>query len=324
KRRKQDKSSYFLSTSKTEVKPQSFSIREPSRSEGSNSGLSKTVERLEKKEGLQAPCPRRDVPNAPTKLIKGLTLSRKLFFGLEQLYPNAEIIERDFDRWNTIAWGQYSVSSSTLVSFLAAEADVIVSPATGIIVTTLLEAIQKPPPGHRGQSLIRERISRVALRYERLVVLVSEANTVDETVRDLTPQETIAYAEFIGFAAALDSKVNVFYVGGGEATLLQWLCSFAARHAPEATQIQEHLIQDETQWELFLRCAGFNAYAAQAVLGRLKLGDHTTVGESECSKPGLVAFITMTDVERLQRFRDLMGGERVLNRVNKTLSTKWR
>ncbi|KAI0446752.1 hypothetical protein F4803DRAFT_502346 [Xylaria telfairii] len=323
KRRKQDKSSYFRSTPKAEVRLQPLSIREPSRLAGNNLGLSKPAERPEKKVGLQAPCPR-DALNAPTKLIKGLTLSRKLFFGLEQYYPNAEIIERDFDRWNTIAWGQYSVSTSTLVSFLAAEADVIVSPATGIIATTLLEVIQKPPPGHRGQSLIRERISRIALRYERLVVLVSEANAVDETVRDLTPQETIAYAEFIGFATALDSKVNVFYVGGGEATLLQWLCSFVARHTPEATQIQEHIIQDETQWELFLRCAGFNAYAAQAVLCRLKLGDHTAVGESECSKPGLVTFITMTDVERLQRFRDLMGGESVLNRVNKTLATKWR
>ncbi|RYC54285.1 hypothetical protein CHU98_g11923 [Xylaria longipes] len=324
KRRKQDKSSYFMSTAKPEVEPRSLSIREPSRSEGNNASLPEIVERPQKKTRLQAPCPRLDVPGAPTKLIKGLTLSRKLFFGLEELYPSAEIIERDFDRWNTVAWGQYSVSSSTLVSSLAAEADIIVSPATGIIVTTLLKVIQKPPPGRRGQSSIRGRISCVALRYERLIVLVSEANTVDETMRDLTSPETMAYAEFVGFTTGLDSKVEVFYVGGGEATLLKWLVSSAAQHAPEATESQEHLIQDETHWEVFLRCAGFNAYAAQAILGRLKLKDHSTDGESECSKPSLVEFITMTDIDRLQRFRDLMGGENVLNRVNKTLVTKWR
>ncbi|KAI0456640.1 hypothetical protein F5B21DRAFT_513226 [Xylaria acuta] len=324
KRRKQDKSSYFMSTSKPELEPKSLSIRESSRPEGNKASLSEIVERPQKKTTLQAPCPRLDVPKAPTKLIKGLTLSRKLFFGLEELYPNAEIIERDFDRWNTVAGGQYSVSSSTLLSFLAAEADVIVSPATGVIVTTLLEVIQKPPSGHRGQSSIRERISCVALRYERLIVLVSEANAKDESVRDLTPPEIIAYTEFIGFTTGLDSKVEVFYVGGGEATLLKWLVSSAARHAPEATESQEYLIQDETQWEMFFRCAGFNAYAAQAILGRLKLEGHNADGGSECSKPGLVAFITMTDVERLQRFRGLMGGENVLNRVNKTLVTKWR
>ncbi|KAI0468685.1 hypothetical protein F4859DRAFT_524207 [Xylaria cf. heliscus] len=324
KRRKQDRSSYFTSTAKTDVKAQLLSVRVLSQSEENSSGPSKILGQLGTKAALQTPYPKLDVPNAPTKLIKGLALSRKLFFGLEQLYPNAEIIERDFDRWNTIAWGQYSVSSSTLVLSLAAEADVIVSPATGIVVTTLLKVIQKPPPGYRGQTSIRERISCMALRYERLIVLVSEANAVDDMVHDLTSPETAAYAEFIGFAAGLDSKVEVFYVGGGEATLLKWLVSFAARHAPEATKTQEHLIQDETHWEIFLRCAGFNAYAAQAILGRLRLEGHNTIGESECSKPGLAAFLTMADAERLQRFRDIMGGESVINRVNKTLATKWR
>ncbi|KAI0183897.1 hypothetical protein EV127DRAFT_486664 [Xylaria flabelliformis] len=322
KRRKEDKSSYFTSTSEPKVGLQSSSIRGPSLSEEkvASRSQSETVGRPQKKNTLQAPCACLDIPRAPTKLIKGLTLSRKLFFGLEKLYPEATIIERDFDRWNTVAGGQRSVLSSSLGS---AEADVLVSPTTGIIVTTLLQAIQRPPPGHRRQSSIRERISCVALRYERLIVLVSEANTIDETVRDLTPPEAIAYAEFVGFTIGLDSTIEVLYVGGGEATLLKWLVSSAIRHAPEAAESQEHLIQDETQWELFLRRAGFNAYAAQAILGRLKLHARDADGESESSTPSLAAFITMTDVERLQRFRDLMGGESVLDRVNKTLATKW-
>ncbi|KAI0553576.1 hypothetical protein F4679DRAFT_580303 [Xylaria curta] len=326
KRRKEDKSSYFMSTSEPEVELKSSSIRGPSQSEEkvASRSQSETLGRPRKKSTLPAPCACLDIPRVPTKLIKGLTLSRKLFFGLEKMYPEATIIERDFDRWNTVTEGQGSVLSSTLVSSLAAEADVVVSPTTGIIVTTLLKAIQKPPPGHRGQSPIRERISCVALRYERLIVLVSEASTVDETVRDLTPPEAIAYAEFVGFTIGLDSKVEAFYVGGGEDTLLRWLVSSAIRHAPEAAESQEHLIQDETQWEVFLRRAGFNAYAAQAVLGRLKLDERDVDGESECSKPSLAAFIMMTDVERLRRFRDLMGGESVLDRVNKTLATKWR
>ncbi|TRX97817.1 hypothetical protein FHL15_001027 [Xylaria flabelliformis] len=322
KRRKEDKSSYFTSTSEPEVGLQSSSIRGPSRSEEKlvSRIQSETVGRVQKKNTLQAPCACLDIPRAPTKLIKGLTLSRKLFFGLEELYPEATIIERDFDRWNTVTGGRCSVLSSSLGS---AEADVLVSPTTGIIVTTLLQAIQKPPPGHRGQSSIRERISCVALRYERLIVLVSEANAIDETVRDLTHPEAIAYAEFVGFTIGLDSTIDVLYVGGGEATLLKWLVSSAIRHAPEAAESQEHLIQDETQWELFLRRAGFNAYAAQAILGRLKLHARDADGEIERSTPSLAAFITMTDVERLQRFRDLMGGESVLDRVNKTLATKW-
>ncbi|KAJ2998520.1 hypothetical protein NUW58_g294 [Xylaria curta] len=322
KRRKQDKSPFFLPTSKHVIETRSLSAPMASRSKRGNPSPSKAQEQPQKEAKSRAPCPKINVSNPPTKLIKGLTLSRRLLSDLEQLYPSAEIIERDFDRWNNVVWGHSSVIKPTIVSSLVAEADVIVSPATGIIVTTLLRVIQKPLPGHGGQSAIRKRISCVALRYERLVVLVSEGNTVDETAHDLTPSETAAYAGFMGFIAGLNCKIEVFYVGGGEATLSRWLVSLAVHHAPEAAEVQQHLIQDESQWEVFLRRVGLNAYAAQSILVRLKANDHGSIGE-ECSKHGLVSFLTMTDVERLQRFRDLMGGECVLNRANELLKMRW-
>ncbi|KAJ8110606.1 hypothetical protein ONZ43_g5831 [Nemania bipapillata] len=272
---------------------------------------------------LQAPCPEINIPNTPTKLIKGLTLNRGLLSKLEQLYPTAEIIERDFDRWNTVTWGHQSILRPTIISSLAAEADVIVSPATGIIVTTLLKVIQKVLPGHTGQSSIRERLVSVALRYERLIVLVSEGNTEDETTRDLTPPETTAYADFISFAAGFDYKIEVFYVGGGEATLAKWLVSFAVRYAPEAAQTQARLIQDETQWEVFLRRAGFNAYAAQSILVLIKGRDSTDKEGDEFDNYGLAQFMTLTEAQRLDCFRTLMGGEKVLKRVNKMLEMRW-
>lgn len=323
KRRKQDRSVFFQPTCGLDVEPQSITIPGQVQSKGGIPGLPNAIEQTRKRAILQTPCPRIDISNAPTKLIKGLTLSRGLFSALEQLYPTAEIVERDFDRWNTVVWSHHSISRSTVVSPLAAEADVIVSPSTGIIVTTLLKVIQKPLPGYNGQSAICERISYVALRYERLIVLVSEGNTVDDTVRDLTSSETSAYAEFIGFIAMLDSKVEVVYVGGGEVTLGKWLVSFAVRHAPEAADVQEHIVQGETEWEVFLRRMGFNAYAAQGILVCLKHEDPGPREERECSERGLAAFMMVTGAERLRRFRGLMGGENVLNRVNKVLEMGW-
>ncbi|KAI3343011.1 hypothetical protein F4824DRAFT_510311 [Ustulina deusta] len=314
KRRKQDKSLFFL--------PTSVSQTEPSQPKGDISSVHSTLE-SQKNVTLPTPCPKMYISNAPTKLIKGLTLSRGLFSILEQLYPAAEIIERDFGRWNTATWSHHPESRLNVVSTVIAEADIIVSPATGIIVTTLSKAIQKPLPTYRGQSLIRQQIACVALRYERLIVLVSEGNLVDETVRNFTPSEISAYAEFIIFVAGLDSHVEPFYIGGGEATLAEWLVSFAVRYAPEAAGTQEYLVQDETKWEIFLRRAGFNAYAAQAILARLKVRNGNSREESECPKDGLPAFMAMTDAERLQSFRNLMGGESVLNRVNRTLRTTW-
>ncbi|RWA03573.1 hypothetical protein EKO27_g11528 [Xylaria grammica] len=323
KRRKQDKSLFFLPTSGPKVELQPAPTRELSQAKGDKSSLSKSAGLLQKKKTSPIPCPKLAISDAPTKLIKGLILSRRLFSILEKLYPAAEVIERDFDRWNTVAWSPYSVLRSPVVSPLAAEADVIISPVTGIIVTTLLKAIQEPLPSHGGQSSIRERIACVALRYERLIVLVSEGNAEDETVRDFTPSEVTAYAKFVIFVAGLNCNTEVLYIGGGEVTLAKWLVSCAVRCAPEAAETQEHIIQDETKWEIFLRRAGFNAYAAQAILVRLRDRKDNLEGKSDCAGYGLAAFMTMTDVERMQSFRDLMGGENVLTRVNGILRTRW-
>ncbi|KAI0889754.1 uncharacterized protein GGS22DRAFT_194108 [Annulohypoxylon maeteangense] len=276
---------------------------------------------MKPKQGFTTPCPKYRPTSTPTKIIKALTLERGVFSRLEKFYPNAEIIERDFDRWNRLTWDRNSISRSPIISPLAAEADVTVSPATGIIVTTLLKAMQKPSPGHKGLAAIRERIRNVAHRYERLIVLVSEGNRIDETARDLTPSECAAYADFSGFVVGQDTNAQVYYVGGGICTLTKWLVSYLTCYAPEAAEARDLLIQEETLWELFLRRAGMNAYAAQAILGQLKAPDD--IREEDADKYGLPAFIRMTPAERVEHFRGVMGGERVLRRVNDVLETRW-
>ncbi|KAI1435262.1 hypothetical protein GGR50DRAFT_703244 [Xylaria sp. CBS 124048] len=320
KRRKQSHSSFFGLAGKS-VEPQLGPVPVASRSREGIPPSPQIAEQPDNHVTLQAPCPEVVTPNVPTKLIKGLNLSRGLFSRIEQLYPKADIIERDFDRWGETAQDYHSMGPA-IVPPVAAEADIIVSAATGIIVTTLLKVIQKPLPGRGGQSSIRERIHCVAFRYERLIVLVSEGNAIDETVRGLTPSETTGYADFICFAARLDAKVEVFYVGGGEATLAKWLVHLAIQHAPEATLVQEHLSQDETQWEVFLRRMGFNAYAAQAVLVRLRERGRCLQQNGKSPVCGLAGFMVMSSAEREERFRDLIG-ERVLKRINRALEAKW-
>ncbi|KAI0597059.1 hypothetical protein F4775DRAFT_562257 [Biscogniauxia sp. FL1348] len=321
KRRKCEKSIFFSEHAHSGVQTQNsqFSNQIPSRPETGLSPIRTT--HLQHMAAAPVPYPPFNISNIFIKYIKALTLGRGLFSRLEQLCPGATIIERDFDRWNTLSWDRNSVSRSPVVSPLAAEADIIVSPTTGIIVTTLLKVIQKPPPGHKGQAAIRERVSKVALRYERLIILVSESNQTDETVRGLTSFECSAYTEFSGFVACLDMKAEVYYVGGGNDTLARWVLSFVAQYAPEAAGVQDLIIQDETSWELFLRRAGMNAYAAQAILGSLKAPGGIPEEQAGCF--GLPAFIRMTPVERMQAFGRLMGGERVLRRVNEVVETVW-
>ncbi|KAI1461853.1 hypothetical protein F4805DRAFT_475203 [Annulohypoxylon moriforme] len=320
KRQKNTKSSFFPSFTKQVTRaeknadPENVAAVEEEAKNPSESDLKPKL-------GIPAPCPKYRPTSMPTKIIKALTLERGVFSRLEKFYPNAEIIERDFDRWNTLTWNHNSVSRSPIISPLAAEADIIVSPTTGIVVTTLLKAMQRPSPGHKGVAAIRERIRNVALRYERLIVLVSEGNQIDETARDLTQSECAAYADFSGFVAGQETNAQVYYVGGGICTLTKWLVSFLTLYASEAAGARDLLIQEETLWELFLRRAGINAYAAQAILGQLKAPDD--IEEEETEKYGLPAFIRMTPAERVESFRGVMGGEKVLRRVNEILKMQW-
>ncbi|KAI5926687.1 hypothetical protein F4810DRAFT_724308 [Camillea tinctor] len=322
KRRKCEKSIFFSKPSRLEVDPKPLlsSRRTRTRPETSHSPIPDT-NLQQTTMAAPVPCPELNISDTSVKFIKALTLSRGLFSRLEQLCPAATVIERDFDRWNIVSWDRNSVYRSPVTSALAAEADIIVSPATGIMVTTLLKVIQKPPPGHKGQAAIRERVRKVALRYERLIIIVSEDNQTDETMRNLTPFECSAYAEFCGFIAGLDMNAHVYYVGGGNDTLARWVLSFVTRHAREAAAVQDLIIQDETSWELFLRRAGMNAYAAQAILGTLKAPEDAPKEQTGCF--GLPAFVRMTRVERIQVFRGLMGGERVLSRVNEVMDVIW-
>ena len=85
------------------------------------------------------------------------------------------------------------------------------------------------------------------------------------------------------------------------------------------------LLQDETLWEVFLRRAGLNAFAAQAILARLKAPDQNEVDTVDAQETnfGLTAFIKMSVEERYTQFETLLGGRRLLRRVSQVLDATW-
>lgn len=268
-----------------------------------------------------APFPFIQANDTRKSIITTLTLSRGVQSWIERLLPSVKMIERDFSRWNTLTWERNSVSRSPIISPLAAEADILVSSGTGVVITSVIQAIQKPLPGQDGKAAIRERIEKVSLRYERLVVLVSQANRFDESMRELSEGESVAFSEFSGFVAGLEGITQVYYIGGGEETLSRWLAYFIDKHSPRTDQVGGVLNEDETTWEVFLRRVGLNAYAAQTVLAMLKAPEDTP--GADIGRHGLAAFINMTHTERVQMFGPLLGGEQVLRRVGMTLHSGW-
>jgi hypothetical protein len=76
-----------------------------------------------------------------------------------------------------------------------------------------------------------------------------------------------------------------------------------------------------SQWEIFLRYAGANAFAAQVILSKLKQQDDGMTGESEDF--GLMEFVKMTPQQRLEKFERLLGGRKLLERVGAQIDMKW-
>ncbi|KAF2188133.1 hypothetical protein K469DRAFT_566946 [Zopfia rhizophila CBS 207.26] len=253
-------------------------------------------------------------------LLQQRTLSRCV----EKTYSDADFTERDF----------------SLPHSPAKEADLILSPSTGLILTTLQQIKQRALPGQPDRSPIKERISHLQTRYERLVVLVSEglSREMEKSGAAHLPnnRDKEALVELERFSSNMEAEVIIKYVQGWEEALARSIVGEMARWglpygSKDLGDIK--LFQDESTWELFLRRAGFNAFAAQVILAILKKPREiiTPFEASFSSQPtpktftvfGLPALIMMSADEREERFQVVLGGNRILSRVSTALDQPW-
>ncbi|KAA8904680.1 hypothetical protein FN846DRAFT_25228 [Sphaerosporella brunnea] len=249
------------------------------------------------------PFPTPKLPTLPaTVFIVSTTLlsQRPLFRAIKTLCPAAHFIERDF----SIPIGDDSSFNLLTKATEIDDADLLLSPKTGLILTTLQRLRQRSTlPGETalfasGQE-IKKRIACVCTRYERLLVLI----TTPSQLSSKSDQEVVA--EFFGFVAAWLEECNIVprVVVGTDEDVARWI---VAMMRPGEWK----LLEEETTWELFLRKAGCNAFAAQAVLGMCN-----EVG-------GMRGLLLMSAEERRGRFEGVVG-QRVWARVERVLSG-WR
>ena len=195
----------------------------------------------------------------------------------------------------------------------------IVSPSTGIL-TTMIKVRQKPLPGTQGISPLYSHVERTSFRYERLIVLVSEGTAFgDMRAIVLSPSDANTFAKFQGFVTSLNTQSIIIYVPGGQRNLAICAALLACRYAADAVA-QQHLLQWESKWELFLRRACMNVAAAQVILGMLKESNMVVNGEQF---RGLPAFVKMSDLERAAKFGGVLGGTRMLRRASKIIDKCW-
>ncbi|KAL1843061.1 hypothetical protein VTJ49DRAFT_3196 [Mycothermus thermophilus] len=175
------------------------------------------------------------LPEAPPRIVVSTAVSNTIIQHLKKLLPAMVLIARDYDKHRPPGW-QPGTSPPNLD-----EADMIVSPSTGLLLTTMVHLRQRALPqraaaaaaastasreGHGTRSdahpTFHRIVRNVAARHERLVVLVSEGNKHSETASPLSQSDARALAELQGFAARLrlTAKTDVQVVrrwrdGGG-------------------------------------------------------------------------------------------------------------
>ena len=178
-----------------------------------------------------------------------VVLQRSLLRRLEQLYPKANLIEREFLGTEAYTAGHGPLVSARNLARLRKEifeeADIILSPSTGLLCTTLAKIKQRPLPGQVTRPALRERIERISGRYERLVILISEGRIGGDAASDnLGDNNCDALLDFMGFCAGMTGRITSMYVGGGEEELAQWIVGLMIRHG--VTEEQVKVLQEET------------------------------------------------------------------------------
>ena len=284
------------------------------------------------------PCavPKFETPTTPMPLVVSTIFlqDRKLIRHLQRLLPAADFIERDCTAHSTHkrAIAQTNSTNRACTDNLTNEADIILSPSTGLLLTTLQKIKQRSLPGQTTVSPLQDRISQTALRYERLIIVVRKDHISSSEPSPGTPNldqnDCEALLTFTAFCSTLSAEAQVLVTHGDRENLASWIAGLAVKHHISTSGNNTmRLLQEETLWEIFLRRAGMNAFAAQVVLSELKeMPDAGGHGEGEGErmlKYGLSAFVQMSLQERLERFRVLLGGEKMLRKVSGVLDASW-
>ncbi|EWC45446.1 hypothetical protein DRE_00845 [Drechslerella stenobrocha 248] len=248
---------------------------------------------------------------------------RALYRTVRSLCPSSIFIERDFDTHNpTPIFGQDDqVPEEALY-----ETDILVSPLVGIIITTLQSVRQRTLPSATSSRPspisvatnpvdVKNRIVETSRRCETLIVGLSiDFGGGGSELLQLGKADCDIIAGFTGFCEAL-GNVQVVVVRNGSANdhMARWLVETMGLHTRKWKQAKMvvDVMDEESSWEAFLRHAGMNSYAAQAVLTKLK--------ESEC---GLVDFLTIEKESRRVIFEQLIG-RRLLDRLDELVGTEW-
>ncbi|KAL1960415.1 hypothetical protein VTO42DRAFT_7714 [Malbranchea cinnamomea] len=166
------------------------------------------------------------------------------------------------------------------------EAHVVLSPTTGILLTTSQETTQLHLPGHRHNpatlgvrtnSPLRERILQIYLRYEQLYVLICHSTSSKSGGFTIDSKTADSVGSLASFCASLNRhcQITPLLIPSSTDAVKHWILNLSNKHrftlpswVDETRSPNGGLLnhEDPTAWERFLVYLGLNPFAAQAVL----------------------------------------------------------
>ncbi|KAF9893260.1 hypothetical protein FE257_011690 [Aspergillus nanangensis] len=246
---------------------------------------------------------------------------------------------------------------------LPKEADIIISPTTGIVLTTSQATTQLYLPGHEPadplipkvesiNSPLRERIYLLAFRYEYLYVfvcyqVVSPQNSQDKFSGLTADKRNLgSFTLLNAFCNSIStySSVTPLAIPASPETISGWVLYLTQRHpskfplsTPDTmlftrkdhspqTETQLQCLEKETLWEHFLRRAGLNPYAAQVILLALREIQpkcHHDTPPRNNQIRGALSKFIEMGPTERRHYFSDLVGERVLQRVNRLVERDW-
>lgn len=204
-------SKYFPSAKDTKiVLPASPKPSEVPRGSGEREVAAKALAVQQSKSASRVPYPSFEPISTTLTIFVSLHAPRHLMRALESLLPGLVVMERDYNKHNTSVWSPGSVSRTEVVPPLAFDADITLSPSTGVVTTSMIMVRQKPRP-QSAKNGLQEKIEKIALRYDRLIVLVGGGGGPDDTLREMGSSDVTALTDFQGFASGIPCTLLVFY-----------------------------------------------------------------------------------------------------------------
>lgn len=296
---------------------------------------------------------------------------------LEGMGGQPAVVYRDYNHNNpgTEPQGKHTTSHLNSNPTLQIEADIIISPSTGIILTTSQATTQLYLPGHKFthpemsieciNSPLRKLIFLLAPRYERIYLFIchSAPSSKKPQVKQpgLTADKRVlaSIASLTAFCTSLSTYATIspLLVPSCPETVAGWVLSLANKHIirlpgnlrqiqpstsftpinpTRKNRLNPEMMMRTTVWELFLRQAGLNPYAAQAILAFLRREDEEERTHIRCTSRtaaipssvddrgghGLARFIEMPPDRRTEVFGELVG-DRMMGRINYILDKDW-